>query len=73
MKLRYYMDLWPGLDPLRYPPMVMATPGAKSTGALRLAFDLTIPDHLLHQVDAVLPEAPAPVIVADRESEERQP
>lgn len=69
MKIRYYMDLWPGIDPLQSPPMVTALPGDKSARTLRLAFDLTIPDHLIHQVDGVLPEASAPVIVADRESE----
>lgn len=69
MKLRYYIDFWPGLDPQRYPPLVTATPGDKSPRVLRLAFDLTVPEHLIYQVDNVLPEVSAPVVVADRESE----
>lgn len=69
MRIRYYMDLWPGVDPLRYPPMVTASPGDKGARTLRLAFDLTIPDHLIHQVDGELPEVSASVVVADRESE----
>lgn len=34
----------------------MASPSEKHSGSKRLAFDVTIPDHLLYQMDVILPE-----------------
>ena len=56
MKLRFYVDLWPGMDPARYAVTATTQPCAKTVGCKRLAFDVAIPDALLLGVDAVSPE-----------------
>jgi hypothetical protein len=56
MKIRFYCDLWPGLDPVRFTLMASTLPVRKPDGAKRLAFDVQIPDHLLYAVDAESPE-----------------
>lgn len=65
MKMRFYVDLWPGMDPGKYPLWATTAPSAKSDGAKRLAFDVAIPDHLLFSVDAVSPEVSKPDEVED--------
>ena len=56
MKLRFYIDLWPGIDPTRYGLNATTQPSAKNDGWRRLAFDVAIPDNLLYEIDAVSPE-----------------
>ena len=65
MKLRFYVDLWPGCDPARYGLMAMTQPGAKTEGSKRVAFDVTIPDSLMFGVDAVAPEVSKTEVVED--------
>lgn len=59
MKLRMYIDLWPGLDPARYSINATSQPSAKYEGNRRIAFDVTIPDSLLFQVDGHAAEVSA--------------
>lgn len=51
MKVRMYIDVWPGLDPSRFAVIATSQPSAKSETAKRIAFDVTIPDSLIFQVD----------------------
>lgn len=63
MKVRFYVDLWPGLDPSRYALIATTQPCAKTEPSKRVAFDVTIPDSLLFGLDAVAPEVSHPEIV----------
>lgn len=65
MKVRFYVDLWPGLDPARSHLFASTAPVAKSPGAVRVAFDVAIPDALVFSVDAVSPEVGKVEIVED--------
>jgi len=65
MKLRFYVDLWPGIDPLRYGLSATTQPCAKTDGWRRLAFDVAIPDNLLYEIDAVSPEVGRVEVVED--------
>jgi len=65
MKLRFYVDLWPGMDPSRYGVFANTQPSAKTDGCKRLAFDVAIPDSLLFGIDAVSPEVSKPEVVED--------
>ncbi len=56
MKVRFYVDLWPGLDPSRYAVIASTQPCEKPDGVKRLAFDVAIPDSLLFGLDAIAPE-----------------
>ena len=56
MKLRFYVDLWPGMDHTRYGLSAMTQPCVKTEGCKRVAFDVAIPDSLLFGLDAVAPE-----------------
>ena len=67
MKLRFYIDLWPGLDPARYAVFASTQPCAKSEGCKRMAFDVAIPDSLLFGLDAVAPEVSRPELVVDHD------
>ncbi len=51
MKLRFYIDLYPGMNPSQFAVYANTQPGAKSEGTRRIAFDVTIPDSLMFQVD----------------------
>jgi len=51
MKIRMYIDLYPGFDPARLGLLAYSSPHVKSEGNTRIAFDVTIPDSLLFQVD----------------------
>ena len=62
MKLRFYVDFWPGYDPARYGLIAMTQPGAKTEGFKRVAFDVAIPDSLMFGVDAVAPEVSKPEV-----------
>ena len=56
MKIRYYIDLWPGTDLRTYTPMPSPAPGAKGENTVRLSFDIEIPEHLIYQPDGAVPE-----------------
>ncbi len=56
MKVRFYVDLWPGIDPSRHALIAWTQPGEKIPRSKRVAFDVVIPDSLLFGVDAVSPE-----------------
>lgn len=56
MKLRFYVDLWPGTDPAKYGLVAWTSPSVKTEGCKRVAFDVAIPDSLLFGLDAVAPE-----------------
>ena len=63
MKVRFYCDIWPGLDPARCNMYANTQPmHPKSDGCQRLAFDVVIPDALLFPVDAHAPEAAVSVV-----------
>lgn len=51
MKITMYVDLWPGLDPNRYGLLATSQPPAKGHACRRIAFDVTIPDSLLFEID----------------------
>jgi len=72
MKIRYYLDIWPGANFAQYVPSPMANPGAKTAGVKRIAFDVTIPDHLIYDHDHVAPEVSKPELVADHDEDAHQ-
>lgn len=66
MKIRYYADLWSGMNFSQYPPTLMVNPGDKSPNSLRVAVDVEFPDWLLARatgVDHVLAETLVPTVV----------
>jgi hypothetical protein len=65
MKMRFYVDLYPGMDPARYGLCAWTQPSAKTEGTKRLAFDVAIPDSLLFGLDAVAPEVGKVEVVDD--------
>jgi hypothetical protein len=63
MKVRFYCDIWPGLDPARCAMHANTQPmHEKAQGSKRLAFDVVIPDTLLFSIDAYAPEANVSVV-----------
>lgn len=68
MKLRFYVDLYPGMDPSKYGIYAHTQPSAKPEGSKRLAFDVAIPDSLLFGIDAVSPEVGKPEEVEDHDA-----
>lgn len=66
-KYRFYVDLWPGLNPQQYGLTATTRPGSKTTGTRRVAFDVAIPDEILFQVDAHSPEVSRPELVASND------
>jgi len=69
VKIRFYVDLWPGLDPNRFPVMATTQPSAKGETAKRIAFDVTIPDSLLFQVDGHAAEVSPVEVVSNTTGE----
>ncbi len=68
MKLRFYIDKFSG--PFPNPTsgvFAMTSPGNKVKGCRRIAFDVTIPDHMLFEEDFTSPEVGKPELVADQE------
>ena len=65
MILRFYVDLWPGMDPARYGLSANTQPWEKTEGCKRVAFDVAIPDSLLFGLDAVAPEVGKVEVVED--------
>lgn len=68
-KVRFYCDLWPGIWP-KYPLHATTSPHERMKGAKRLAFDVTIPDNILLQLDMVSPEPATVTIIELPEGEE---
>lgn len=68
MKVRMYIDLWPGCDPSRVSIYATNTPvGMKPENCKRIAFDVVIPDPVLFDIDAAA-EAGQVQIVGERAS-----
>lgn len=66
MKLRFYIDFWPG--PASTSGYFATTqPAAKIQGCKRIAFDVTIPDDMIHEPDGVAPEVSRPQVVPDHD------
>lgn len=72
MKIRFYVDIWPGIDTARHGLVACTQPQAKTNGCKRVAFDVAIPDSILFAVDAVSPEVGKVDLVEDH-SEETKP
>ena len=69
MKIRFYVDIWPGIDPERHGLTAWTQPPAKTDGFKRVAFDVAIPDSLLFGIDAVSPEVGKVDLVEDHSVE----
>jgi hypothetical protein len=67
MKIRFYVDLWPGINPLAHSLCAWSQPPQNASTAKRLAFDVQIPDALLFDIDAISPEVGKVEVVADHE------
>lgn len=67
MKLRFYIDLWPGINPNAHSLTAWTIPPAKTSTARRVAFDVTIPDAAIFDIDMIAPEVGRPEVVAERE------
>lgn len=65
MKLRFYMDFYPG-QAVPHAYYASTNPGMKVQGCRRVAFDVTIPDHvMIDPPDVVAPEVGQPSVVSD--------
>jgi hypothetical protein len=53
MKVKMYLDLWPGIDPTTTSLIAYSKPPEKITGNRRIAFTIEIPDHLIYDYDAL--------------------
>ncbi len=51
-KFTFYIDIYPGLDINQYGLMATTNPGRKSEGSKRIAFDVTIEDETINDIDA---------------------
>lgn len=65
MKIRFYCDFIKGYDPSRQVMFATTGPSTKCEGFTRIAFDVTIPDHLVLAVDAVAPEVSKIDVIGD--------
>ena len=70
MKIRFYVDLYPGADPQKYSLCAWTSPIAKPDGVKRIAFDVAIPDSLLFGIDMVSPEVSKIDIVEEHAEKE---
>lgn len=62
-KYRFYIDIYQGLDPKQFGLSANTNPPMKNTGSKRIAFDVTIPDELMFDVDGYAAEVTKPKIV----------
>lgn len=53
MKIKMYMDLWPGVDPNTAGLVAYSKPAPKITGNKRIAFTVEIHDQLIYDYDAL--------------------
>jgi len=67
MKIRLYLDLWPGINPQTHNLCAWSQPKQKISTTKRLAFDVQIPDALLFEIDAISPEVGKLTVVDDHE------
>ena len=67
MKMRFYVDLAPGVNPQQFNLYANTQPGPKTKGWKRLAFDVQIPDQVLFDLDAISPEVSKPEVVEDHD------
>ena len=51
MKIRMYMDLFPGIDPVKHCVIACNTPMIKAETAKRIAFTVEVPDNIVYQID----------------------
>ena len=65
MKVRMYMDIWNGSALNRGVYTATTDPYVKSHGVTRLAFDVHVPDDLIHQPDRVVHEVSKVELVVD--------
>ena len=65
MKLRMYMDFWPTAPQEGMIHTATTAPHVKMSGAIRVAYDVHIPDDILHKPDRVANEVSKAVEVAD--------
>jgi hypothetical protein len=65
-KLTFYVDLWPGMSISSMAAIyATTTPHQKNEGTKRWAFEVTIPDDVLHDVDGHAAEVTRPRLVED--------
>ena len=58
-----YIDLYPGLNPTQWGLQATTTPGQKTAGVKRIAFDVVIPDEIMFDVDGYAAEVTRPKVV----------
>lgn len=68
MKYRFYVDLFPGLDPARYGLYATTQPSMKLENSKRIAFDVTLPDDIVYGIDAVVTEVGRPEVIIDHDT-----
>ena len=70
MKLRLYMDWWPGMENWKpCNPYTTTEPGIKSEGTIRLSFEVEIPEQIIGLSNDVDIDLPA-VIASIKEAKE---
>ena len=57
MKVRFYLDVYPGTTPPRDVWQATTRAEAKAMGCTRVAFDVVIPENFIDGVDHYAPEA----------------
>lgn len=68
MKVRFFLDIWPGLLPEHHSMLATTRPAKKTDGVRRVAFDVEIPDHLFTEEDIrLIDEVPAQEIHDEEE------
>jgi len=65
MKLRMYMDFWPTSPQEGKIHTATTAPNIKMLGTVRVAFDVHIPDDILHDPDRIANEVSKAVKVQD--------
>lgn len=58
MVMTFYLDLLKGCDPAMAVQKATTSPGLKHRNSMRVAFDVSIPDHLWSQTDEKLDNVP---------------
>lgn len=64
-KYTFYLDMWPGINSAVNGMYAYTHPSKKTEGNKRWAFDVTIPDDVMHEVDAHAPEVSRSRLVDD--------
>lgn len=67
MKIRMYMDFWPGMNLAQNIIYATNIPSAKLPENRRIAFDVTVPDAFIFHCDGVAPEVSQIDLVADKD------